>query len=105
MSGIEAVKKIVETEAQARRIVEDAKARSQEILSLASQEAERVHQQVLAQSRGRRDEILSSARTEAEAEASKSDIETSQQLESYRKAFEGRKDTAVLKAVELVLGS
>ena len=103
LSGIDAVKKIVETEAQARRIVEEAKARSQEILSSASQDAERVRQDVLANARSRREEILRTARANAEAEASKSDEETTQQLESYRKAFENRKDLAVKKAVELVL--
>ncbi|HEY5620249.1 MAG TPA: hypothetical protein VIK88_01175 [Candidatus Bathyarchaeia archaeon] len=103
MSGIDAVKRIVETEAQARRIVEEAKARSQEILSSAAQDAERVRQDVLASTRSRREEILRAARANAEAEASRSDEETTQQLEGYRKVFESRKDLAVEKAVELVL--
>ena len=103
MSGIEAVKKIVETEAQARRIVEEAKARAQEILSHASHAAEKIHEEVQADAKARRDEILQSARAEAEVEASKSDDETTQQLEVYKKAFEGRKELAVKRAVELVL--
>jgi vacuolar-type H+-ATPase subunit H len=34
LSGIEAVRKIVETEAQAKRIVEEAESRAQEILDV-----------------------------------------------------------------------
>ena len=103
MSGIDAVRKIVETEAQARRTVEEARARAQEILSHASHATEKIHEEVQADARARRDEILQSARAEAEVEASKSDDETTQQLEVYKKAFEGRKELAVKKAVELVL--
>jgi len=103
LSGIEAVKRIVETEAQARRIVEEARARAQEILSHASHAAEKIHEELQADARARRDEILQSTRAEAEVEASKSDDETTQQLEVYKKAFEGRKELAVKRAVELVL--
>lgn len=103
MSGIEAVKRIVETEAKARTIVEEARVRAQQILSQASQETENVRQHVLSSAKARREEILQSARENAESEAGKSDVETTQQLEGYRKAFEGRKELAVKKAVELVL--
>ncbi len=103
MSGIEAVRKIVETESQGRRIVEVAKTRAQEILSRASQDAEKARQEILAEAQRQREEILSIARVEAEAEAGKSEVETSQLLEGYRKALEGRKDLAVKKAVELIL--
>ena len=72
-------------------------------MSSASQDAERVRQEVLASARSRREEILRTGRANAEAVASKSDEETTQQLEGFRKAFEGRKDLAVKKAVELVL--
>ena len=103
MSGIEAVKRIVETEAKARTIVEESRVRAQQILSQASQETENVRQHVLSGAKARREEILQSARENAESEAGKSDVETTQQLEGYRKAFEGRKELAVKKAVELVL--
>ena len=100
---MEAVKKIVETEAQARRIIEEAQARAREILSGASEEREKAHAEVLNQVQVKRDEVLQSARVDAEDEARRSDAETSQQLESYGKAFENRKELAVEKAVELVL--
>ncbi len=104
LSGIDAVKKIVQTEAQARRIVEEANARAQEILSRASQETEKIRQDVLSSARTQREEILAAARAEAEAEAAKADVNTTQQLESFQKAFETRKEHAVAKAVELILG-
>ena len=103
MSGIEAVKRIVETESQARKIVEEAKARAQEILSGASQDAENARQEILADTQRQRGQMLTRARAEAEAEASKSDIETGQLLEGFQKAFERKKDLAVKRAVELVL--
>lgn len=103
MSGIDAIKRIVETEARARRIVEESRVRAQQILSHASQEIENVRQQILSSAKARREETIQTARENAESEASKSDAETTQQLEVYRKAFEGRKELAVKKAVELVL--
>ncbi len=103
LSGIDAVKRIVEIEAQARKILEEAKSRSQDIVSQASQESERARQEVLEEARQQREQILTQARAEAEAEASKSDIETSQLLESFQRTFNERKQTAVQKAVELIL--
>lgn len=103
MSGIDAVRKIVETEAQARKIVEEAKARSQELLSRASREAEKVREEILARAQKEREQILSKARSEAEAEAAASDALTAEQLENYRKAFESRKQLALEKALNLVL--
>jgi len=103
LSGIDAVKRIVEIEAQARKIVEEAKSRAHETVSRASEEAEKARQEVLEQARRQREQILTQARAEAEAEASKSDIETSQLLESYQRIFNERKQTAVQKAVELIL--
>jgi len=103
LSGIDAVKKIVETEAQARNIVEKAKNVSQDILTGASKDAETAKQEVLAEARKDRDDILSRARMEAEAEASKSDTETDQLLASYQKAFQNRKEAAVERALELIL--
>ncbi len=86
-------------------MVEEAKVRSQEILLRAAEDAERVRQELLAEARARREEILRSARVNVEAEAAMSDSETTQQLESYRKAFESRKETAAEKALELILKS
>ncbi len=103
MSGIDAVKKIVETEAQARNIVENAKDMSQDILTGASKDAETAKQEVLAQARKEREDILSRARTEAEAEAAKSDTDTDRLLETYQKVFQSRKDAAVERALELIL--
>ncbi len=103
LSGIDAVKRIVEIEAQARKIVEEAKSRSQEIISRASEESEKARQEVLQEARRQREQILTQARAEAEAEAGKSDVETSQLLESYQRTFSERKQTAVQKAVELIL--
>ena len=103
MSGIDAVKRIVETEAQARNIVENAKDMSQDILTGASKDAETAKQEVLAQARKERDDILSRARMEAEAEAAKSDTDTDRLLETYQKVFQSRKDAAVERALELIL--
>ena len=100
---MEAVRKIIETEAQANRIVEEARGRAQEILSRAHQEAEKARQEILAQAKARRETILSAAREDAEAEAAKSDDETTLQIEAYKKAFENKRELAIRKAVELVL--
>ena len=42
MSGIDAVKNIVETEGQARRIVDEAAAKAQRIVSEAREQAEQI---------------------------------------------------------------
>ncbi len=105
MSGIEAVKKIVETETQAKRIVEEAKSRAQEILASASEEARKVRQASTAEAERRRVEMLRETREKAEADARSSDVETDSLLESYTKLFENRKDAAAKKAVELILGN
>jgi vacuolar-type H+-ATPase subunit H len=104
LSGIEAVRKIVETEATAKRIIEDAKSRAQEILESASAEAHRVRQTAISSADQDKARILNDAREKAEADARRSDEETSSLLENYKKLFENRKEVAVKKAVELILG-
>jgi len=103
MSGIDAVKRIVETETQARKIVEDAKIQSQSILSRASQESEQARQEILANARTQKEEFLNQARTEAESEAAKSDVDTDQLLANYQKMYQNKRDVAVDKAVQLIL--
>ncbi len=103
MSGIDAVRKIVETEGQARRIVDEAKVRAQQIIAQTSQEAEMLRQEALSSAQKQREEILGMAKEKAEAEARQSDVETEQLLKNYRKLAEARKDDAVSKALELIL--
>ncbi len=103
MSGIDAVKRIVETEAKARKIVEDSKTRAQDILQKASKDIEAARAAILEQAQRQRDEILSKAKVEAEADAGRSDVDTDQMLANYQKAFQSRKDEAVEKAVQLIL--
>ncbi len=105
MSGMDAVKKIVQTEGQARRIVEDAKTKAQQIISQSHEEADRIRQEEVNQAQRQKEEILKAAKEKAEAEARQSDIETEQLLENYRKLSEERKAAAVNKAVELILGA
>jgi vacuolar-type H+-ATPase subunit H len=105
LSGIEAVRKIVETEAQAKQIVEEAKSRAQEILAHASEQAQEVRQTSTTEAERRRVQMLRETREKAEADARSSDVETDSLLENYKKLFENRKDVAVKKAVELVLGA
>ena len=105
MSGIDAVKKIVQTEGQARRIVEEAKAKGQEITSRAREDADRIRQEAIAQAQQQKELILKAAREKAEAEARQSDLETERILESNSKLSEERKASAVDKAVELILGT
>ena len=105
MSGIEAVKKIVETEAQAKRIVEEANLRAREILARASEEAQKIRQVSTTQAEQRKVQMLRETREKAEADAKSSDVETESLIENYKKIFENRKDVAVKKAVELILGS
>lgn len=105
MSGIEAVRKIVETEAQAKRIIEDAKARAQEILESAAVEAQKLRQTAVSRAEQERARILKEAREKAETDARSSDKETNSLLENYQQLFENRRDVAVTKAVELILGS
>ena len=104
MSGIEAVRKIVETEAQAKQIVEDAKSKAVEILARASQEAQNVRHTSTAEAEQRKAQMLRKTREKAEADARNSDVETDTLLETYKKLFEDRKDVAAKKAVELVQG-
>jgi vacuolar-type H+-ATPase subunit H len=105
LSGIDAVKKIVETEGQARRIVDESKARAQQIISKAHQEADMLRQEATSSAQKQREEILRDAKEKAEAEARQSDVETQQLLANYRKLAEARKDDAANKAVELVLNA
>ena len=105
MSGLEAVKKIVETEGQARRIVEEAKAKSLQIIARARDEAEMMRQESISSAQQRREQILKDARQHAEEEAHQSDLETEKLLSDYRRLSQQRKDDAVAKAVELVLNS
>ncbi len=105
MSGIEAVRKIVETEGQAKQIVEEAKSRAEEILARASEEAQRIRQTSTAKAEQRKVQMLRETREKAEADARSSDEETDSQLENYKKLFENRKGVAAKKAVELILGS
>ena len=104
MSGIEAVKRIVETEGQAKRIVEEAQLIAEEILARASEEAQKVRQTSAAEAEQRKVQMLRETREKAEADARSSDVETDSLLENYKKLFEDRKDVAAKKAVELVLG-
>lgn len=104
MSGIEAVRKIVETEGQAKRLVEDAQSHAQEILARASEEAQRVRHTLTAEAEQRKVQLLRETRERAEADARSSDVETDSLLVNYKKLFEDRKDVAAKKAVELVLG-
>jgi V/A-type H+/Na+-transporting ATPase subunit G/H len=105
LSGIDAVKKIVETEGQARRIVDEAKARAQQIISKAHQEADMLRQEATSSAQKQREEILRDARGKAEYEARQSDVETQQLLTNYGKLAEARKEDAANKAVELVLSA
>ena len=103
MSGIDAVKKIVETEGQARRIVDEEAVRAQNVISETREQAERIRQEAIARAQQKRDEILREAKEKAEAEARQSDHETAQILDTYRKLSEERKAAAVSKAVALIL--
>ena len=105
MSGIEAVRKIVETEGQARRMIEESKMRAEQIISKAHQEAEMLRQEAVSSAQKEREEILRTARERAEEDAARSDVETQQLLENYRKLAVIRKQGAVDKAVELVLNA
>ena len=105
MSGIDAVKKIVETETQARRLVDDASAGTQKIISETREQGERIRAEAVGSAEGRREEILREAKAKAEAEARQSDQETEQILETYRKLSDERKAAAVSKAVELILNA
>ena len=105
MSGIDALKKIVETEGQARTLVEEAKAKAQEIISRAREVADNIRQEAIAQAQRQRELILEAAREKAEAEARQSDLETERILQSYRDLSGERKASAADKAVELILGT
>jgi vacuolar-type H+-ATPase subunit H len=105
LSGIEAVRKIVETEAQAKRIVEEANSKAQEILAHASDEAQKIRQASTIEAEQRRVQMLRETREKAEADARSSDVETDSLLENYKRLFEDKKDAAVKKAVELILGA
>ena len=104
MSGIEAVRKIVETEAQAKRIIADAKSRAKEILDNASAEGQGVRRAAISSADRDKARRLKEARDKAEADARSSDDETGSLLENYKILFESRKDLAAKKAVELILG-
>ena len=105
MSGIDAVKKIVETETQARRIVDEAVVRAQKIVSETREQGERIRQEAVASAQVNKAEILREAKEKAEAEARQSDEETEQILDNYRKLSDERKAAAVNKAFELILNA
>jgi len=103
LSGIEAVRKIVETETQAKRIIDEAESRAQEILARASQESKKVRQTSTAVAEQRKVQMLRETREKAEADARSSDVDTDSLLENYGRLFQDRKEAAAKKAVELVL--
>ena len=105
LSGIDAVRKIVETESQARKIIDEAKTTGEQIIAKARQEAEMMRQEAISSAQRKREEILREAREKAEAEAERSDVETQQLLENYRKLAVARKGDAVNKAVDLILNA
>ena len=105
MSGLEAVKKIVETEGQARKNVEEAKTKAQQIIAKAHEEAAMIRNESISSANQKREETLKTARERAEAEARQSDVETNKLLQSYQEFSEKRKSDAVTKAVELILNS
>ena len=94
MSGIEAVRKIVETEGQAKRIVDEAQLRAEEILVRASEEAQKFRQTSTDEAEERKVQMLRETREKAEADARSSDVETDSLLENYKKLFEDRKEVA-----------
>jgi vacuolar-type H+-ATPase subunit H len=105
LSGIDAVKRIVETEGQARKSVDDAKAQAEQVIAKAHEEAEMLRQEAISSAQKQREETLRQAREKAEAEARQSDVETRQLLANYAKLGEARKGDAVNKAVELILSA
>ena len=105
MSGIEAVRKIVETEGQARRMIEEGKIHAEQLIVKARQEGEMLRQEAVSSAQTQREEILRTAREKAESDATRSDIETEQLLNSYRKLAASKKGDAVDKAVELILNA
>lgn len=105
MSGLDAVKKIVETEGQARRTVEEAKTRGEQVVARAHEEADIIRKEFVSSAQQKREEILATSREKAEAEARQSDAETDKLLLSYRRLSDERKADATAKAVDLVLNS
>jgi V/A-type H+/Na+-transporting ATPase subunit G/H len=103
LSGLDAVKKIVETEAQARRSVDEAKTKAQQIIARAHEEAEMLRKEAVSSAQAQREELLRAAREKAEADAKQSDVETEQLLKNYQKLAQSRSASAVDKAVELIL--
>ncbi len=104
MSGIEAVKKIVETEAQAKRTIEDAKTRAQELIDNATELAQKARKDAITEAERKKAQMLEATREKAEADAKNSDVETDTLLAKYQKLFQDRKEVAVKKAVEVILG-
>jgi vacuolar-type H+-ATPase subunit H len=105
LSGIDAVKKIVETEALARRIVDESKAKAQQLISEAREQADRIRQEAISSAQQQREKILGEAKEKAEADGRQSDQETELLLDNYRKLSEERKSGAVSKALELILSA
>ena len=105
MSGLDAVKKIVGTEAEARGIVDEAKTRAQEIIVRAHDDAKMLIEEAVSSAQKQREEILRAASEKAEADARRSDVETEQLLKNYQKLADGRSASAVEKAVELILNA
>ena len=86
-------------------MVDESKARAQQIISKAHQEADLLRQEATSSAQKQREEILRDAREKAESEARQSDVETQQLLANYRKLAEARKDDAANEAVDLVLNA
>ena len=95
----------METEGQARKTVDEARVRAQQIISQANQESEMLRQEAISSANKQREEILKQAREKAEGEARQSDTETQQLLSNYAKLAESRRTDAADKAVELILNS
>lgn len=105
MSGLEAVKRIVETEAEARRLVDDAKTHAQQIIARANEEAKMLREEAVSSAQKEREELLQAAKQKAEAEARQSDIETDQLLSNYQQLAGAKSNSAADKAIDLIVNA
>lgn len=104
MSGLEAVKRIVETEEQARRMLEEYKRKSQEIVSQARLDSDSTRKKLLEEAERTKNAILDKAQEDgvrASEEIRKSAEETIKRL---RKNVESNKKQTIIIARATILG-
>jgi len=104
LSGVEAVKRIVETEREAESIIEEAREKSREIRIKTEKEKDEVKKKVAGELKRERERIFKDVEDEAKKECQEIRTQTEKQLKTFQDRFLKNKDKAVDAVLSSILG-